>query len=88
MIVIATGFPLSLQCFDDGCVLGRMLCGVFQDRCADRRNITEILLKTALNTIQTINLLPIAFGTHQLIYQVDLCGYRIDRDVTSDIIGL
>ena len=26
------------------------------DRCTGRRNITEILLKTALNTIQSINL--------------------------------
>ena len=70
MIVIATGFipPLPLLLFRQqlsGKVfsgLDRILCGVlvkeFQesvDRCNGSRDITEILLKTALNTIQSIN---------------------------------
>ena len=68
MIVIATGFiPLSLL----SVVLGKQsvawkeYCAEYclkelqesMDRCTGCRNITEILLKTVLNTIQSINLI-------------------------------
>ena len=63
--------PLSPRvcCFDNGYVekqpvawMERILCGVLVkrtqgriDRCTGRRDMTEVLLKTALNTIQSIN---------------------------------
>ena len=67
MVVIATGFipvsPLSVVSTmvmwegNAACGLERILCGVQElqksmDRCTGHRDITEILLKTALNTIQ------------------------------------
>ena len=67
MIIIATGFiPLTaVRCFDNheaASGLERILCSVlvkeFQesmDRRTGRRYITEVLLETALNTIQSIN---------------------------------
>ena len=69
MRVIATGFiPLS-RCFDNGYVgkqpfgLERILYQLYwlkelqesMDRCTGRRAVTEILLKTTLNAIQSIN---------------------------------
>ena len=57
----------DVRCFDNGCGeaasgLERTLCRVLvkellesMDRCSGLRDITEILLKTALNTIQLIN---------------------------------
>ena len=66
--MIATRFiPLSLLSIVSTMVLWesgleRILCGVLvtrtqksMNRCNGRRDITEILLKTALNTIQSIN---------------------------------
>ena len=70
MIVIATGFiplsPLSLVskwlCGKAASGLERILCRVevkrtqeSMDRCNGNYDITEILLKTALNTIQSTN---------------------------------
>ena len=71
MIVIATGFiplsPLSIVStnviWESSQWLGKnVVCQLkkFQvsiDRCTGRRDITEILLKTALNTVQSINLI-------------------------------
>ena len=70
MIVIATGFiPLTaVLCFDNGYVGKQPVAWKeyfveywlkelqeSMDRCTGHRNITETLLKTALNTKQSIN---------------------------------
>ena len=74
MIVIATGFiPLTaVRCFNNGHVgkqpvAWKEYCAEYwlkelqdsMDRCNGCRDITEILLKTALNTIQSINQKPL-----------------------------
>ena len=61
-------FLIAVRCFDDGYVgkqpvAWKEYCAEYflkeiqesMDRCTGRRNITETLLKTALNTIQSIN---------------------------------
>ena len=69
MVIIATGFiPPAVRCFDNGHVGKQTVawteyCAEYwlkklqesMDRCTGRRDITEIILIMALNTIQPIN---------------------------------